>query len=65
MKDHLKQIAKENGLRVESARVSGQRIYFVKTQQDQLLNNGYSMDETEALEFLESRQLCHHQGERK
>ena len=57
MKDQIEHQAKLKQIKLGSARVHDQRIYFLRNKHDQLLNNGYSLSENEALEFLNNLEL--------
>ena len=47
--------ARAANLKATSFRVDGQKLFFIRDQEDNLLNGGRSMDVDEALQFI-SRQ---------
>ncbi len=51
-KDLLEKLARQKGLKLALISVHGWLLYYVKTMQGNLLNEGYSMDTRETHDFL-------------
>ncbi len=53
-KDLLEKLARQQGLKLAFISVQGWLLYYVKTMQGTLLNDGYSMDGRETADFLQN-----------
>lgn len=55
MKKYLTELAEQLGIKIAFFKTNGRLLCFLKDHKDRALNDGYSLDEFEAIELLQAR----------